>query len=230
MKKLAVFVEGQTEQIFLKKLLIEIAGKKNIKIDVVRSTGPASSRNIQILEGSSSDSRYYALICDCGGDSTVKSDILETYDRLASQQYAKILGLRDVFPVSHQDVQRLKQELPKGLKQNPIPASIVLAIMEIEAWFLGENRHYLRIDHRLTQEFIQRERGIDITGNMLEELPHPASELNEIYKLIGRSYKKSKKRIDQITDNLDYENLYFSLPIRIKSLQEFVSHIDSFLS
>jgi len=32
MKKIAFFVEGQTELIFINKLLIEIAGQKNISI------------------------------------------------------------------------------------------------------------------------------------------------------------------------------------------------------
>jgi hypothetical protein len=34
MKKIAFYVEGQTEQFFINKLLIEIAGRKNIEIEL----------------------------------------------------------------------------------------------------------------------------------------------------------------------------------------------------
>ena len=34
MKKIAFYVEGQTEQFFVKTLLIEIAGYKNIEIEL----------------------------------------------------------------------------------------------------------------------------------------------------------------------------------------------------
>ena len=37
MKKIAFFVEGQTEQLFINKLLIEIAGQKNILVELSRS-------------------------------------------------------------------------------------------------------------------------------------------------------------------------------------------------
>ena len=39
MKRIAIFVEGQTEQIFVNKLLIEMAGKKNIAIELKRFAG-----------------------------------------------------------------------------------------------------------------------------------------------------------------------------------------------
>jgi len=38
-KKLAIFVEGQTEQIFVEKLLKEIAGRNRIAIEVIAVNG-----------------------------------------------------------------------------------------------------------------------------------------------------------------------------------------------
>ena len=39
MKKIAFFVEGQTEQVFINKLLEEIAGRKNISINIFQLRG-----------------------------------------------------------------------------------------------------------------------------------------------------------------------------------------------
>lgn len=39
MKKITFFVEGQTEQLFINKLLIEIAGQKNISVELEQFQG-----------------------------------------------------------------------------------------------------------------------------------------------------------------------------------------------
>ena len=43
MKRIAFFVEGQTEQLFINKLLIEIAGHKNIAINLFQLRGGSST-------------------------------------------------------------------------------------------------------------------------------------------------------------------------------------------
>jgi len=44
MKKIAFFVEGQTEQLFINKLLREIAGHKNIAVKLYQLIGGNNSR------------------------------------------------------------------------------------------------------------------------------------------------------------------------------------------
>ena len=78
MKKLAVFVEGQTEQLFIEKLLEEAAGKNNISIEKRQALGGQSAkRKLKLIEASKRDSdhKYFAQIIDCGSDENVKSDI-----------------------------------------------------------------------------------------------------------------------------------------------------------
>lgn len=84
MKKLAVFVEGQTEQIFVERLLLEIAGKKNIHIDRYEATGRQGKRRFIRLEATnqSSGAKYYAQVIDSRGESNVKSDVRDRYQGL----------------------------------------------------------------------------------------------------------------------------------------------------
>ena len=70
MKKIAFYVEGQTEQFFINKLLIEITGKKNIQIELqqfqevgkpTKSVYPKTAANPQ-------NPQHFTLIFDCMGD------------------------------------------------------------------------------------------------------------------------------------------------------------------
>ena len=64
MKKLAIFVEGQTEQIFVKKLLEEIAGRKNIRIDI-KAKDPKQIERISMTNLANNSIQYYVLIQKC---------------------------------------------------------------------------------------------------------------------------------------------------------------------
>jgi hypothetical protein len=54
MKKIAFYVEGQTEQFFINKLLIEIAGYKNIEIELEQFQGAKKGKNKSIYPKTSS--------------------------------------------------------------------------------------------------------------------------------------------------------------------------------
>src|SRR5947208_2376792 len=101
MDKLAVFVEGQTEQIFVERLLYSVAGARNVHIDTVQAYGgrmlPRTFVEVQAHRPDPAK-RYYAIIYDCMGDSRVLSDVREHYDSLVAQGFSDIIALRDVFP------------------------------------------------------------------------------------------------------------------------------------
>ena len=67
MNRIAIFVEGQTEQIFIEKLLQEIAGKKNIAIEKTKARfGRMKQRRYIPIEAfiPNTNHRFYALIVD----------------------------------------------------------------------------------------------------------------------------------------------------------------------
>src|SRR5437588_12058313 len=101
MKKLAVFVEGRTEQLFVEKLLEEAAGKKQICIEKRQAFGGQNSkRSLKTLQATvfNPNHRYFAQIVDCGTDNRVKSDVVDHYDGLVAAGFQTILAIRDVFP------------------------------------------------------------------------------------------------------------------------------------
>ena len=84
MKRLAIFVEGQTEQLFVTRLLREIAGENRIDIIQEKYISNYRGRVVTAIDAVSTidEKKYYVIIRDCGGDSFVKSDILDGYEKL----------------------------------------------------------------------------------------------------------------------------------------------------
>jgi len=232
MKRLAIFVEGQTEQIFVRKLLEEIAGEKNIKIVDKSLRGRQKFRILTLLkdEPQSFETKFYVLLYDSGSDSSVVSDIREQHSSLTKEGYEKIIGLRDLYPKLITEQETFEKGLKHSLPKNGIPTYIVLAVMEVEAWFLSEWNHFAKIDASLTVDRIHRELGFHPENEDMEKRSHPSEDLDNIYQLVGQFYQKNKNQVNTIVSNLDFEFLYLNLLTKVLSLKQFVGQIDSFLS
>lgn len=234
MKKLAVFVEGQTEQVFVEELLLNIAGRKNLIVDLVEARGGKKSRRklIELSKGSPNASRaYFALICNCRTDNRVASDIADNYQGLVSQGYDAIIGLRDVYPhVTREEIPRLAKGLYYKIKTKPLRPLFVLAVMETEAWFLAEHTHFQRIDPRLTLTRISSEMGFDPSTDDVEQRDCPSQDLQDIYRLVGLGYSKSRDQVERTVEKLDYAILYVEVSKRIGWFGKLTAAIDAFLS
>jgi len=232
-KKIACFVEGQTEQIFVEKLFQEIAGYKKISIETYKFQGGKSNRRIQSVKSSIIKSApFFVLLYDCGSDSQVVSDITKQHESLTNSGYEKILGLRDLYPLplgKKEEVEKGIRGFLKPLQKMGIPISINLAVMEIEAWFLAEWHYFYKLDNRLNPDFILQELGFDLRNIDVEQRLHPSQDLDDIYQLIGGKYDKSEKICQDIINYLDYEFLYVDLVSRVQQLKSFIGEIDSFL-
>ncbi|BAZ88072.1 DUF4276 family protein [Dolichospermum compactum] len=228
MKKLAIFVEGKTEQIFVAKLLREIAGKFQISIEIKSRQG-INFDNVIMKDSVTSETKFYVLIYNSCRDESVVSDMKEWYHRLTEDGYDRVIGLRDVYPISIADKSKLERGLNYTLPKGVIPINIVLAVMEVESWFLAEYNHFLKIDPGLTPEQIQSIFGFNPQTDDMEQRPHPADDLKQIYNYAGKGYNKSEKQINRLASNLDYEFLYMYLANSVPSLGEFVGYIDKFM-
>jgi hypothetical protein len=116
MKRLAVFVEGYTEVVFVERLIEEIAGHNRVQIEHRQIRGGSSTPRIvrQISASSPTGQKYYVLLFDCGGDSQVKTRILEEHENLTKNGYSRVIGIRDVRPTfSYGEIARLESSLPK---------------------------------------------------------------------------------------------------------------------
>lgn len=239
MKKMCIYVEGQTEQLFVEKLIEEIASKKEIAIEIrsLKGGGKKSSIEKQLIpiryKAINKNTRYYILIVNCNTDNRVQSEINENCLNMQNSGYEKVLGIRDLYPA-------VLKNLPKVLKyavvKKPnlkITAKSIIAVFEIETWFLAEYRFLEKIDNKLTLPYIIENLGFDLENDCLDQdmkYHHSANVLDEIYREAEISYEKKYAETEKIIENLDYEVLYLITKNKLKSLQEFIDELDDFFS
>lgn len=234
MKKVAVFVEGQTEQVFADELVRHIFGHAKVAVEILQFSGKEGSRRIHTIRSvnRASSMEYLFRIYDCQGggeNSTVKSDIIEQFSKLKMESFSYIIGIRDVYPL--QDMSKLKMMLNKNLPLDPVtPITIFLAVREIEAWFMAEENHYHLINEALAISTVNSIVGFDITNDSTESIDHPAVVLKHIYQSVGKNYTKKKWETERIVYNLDYDNLYLNVRKRNNSLNELLTCLDEFIT
>ncbi|QEM68235.1 DUF4276 family protein [Geobacter sp. FeAm09] len=221
-KRLAIFVEGLTEQEFVIQLLKEIAGRRQITLEI-RKQSCGHLTLVEIQTQPSPD--FYILVVNCCNDDQVKSQIIDQHASLKAAGYSMIIGLRDVYPFQHSDITKLQSCLYAGLPVDHPSINLHLAIMEVEAWFLEEINHFKNIDPKITESELVNN-GFDININLASDLPHPAETLDNIYKAVGKRYIKDKKRIQRTVNALSYEELYINVRSKSTSFDGFLTSIE----
>jgi hypothetical protein len=234
MPKLAIFVEGQTELLFLRRLLGYLASRREIYVDERELRGKRGVRLLKFVHHRPRPEPpppFWVMVCNCGGDSTVVSDMLEQAPSLAAHGYGQIIGLRDVYPLPYARVSHLEDTLERTLRRAGFaapPMAIALAAMELEAWFIAEWHHFAILDPDLTPEKIQEEMGFDPRTDSVERIPHPADFLRQIYRLVGLSYHKRRNEVAEITRALDLAHLCGPLGERVTYLGRFLGLLEDF--
>ena len=230
MKKIAIFVEGQTDLIFIENLVRNVFGHAKINLETIRFSGKEGLRRICSirLADTASSAQYLFRIYDCHGggeNSTVKSDIHEQFNRLLEESFSYIIGIRDVYPLT--DTNKLKTMMKLNLPENEIlPIKIILAVMEIEGWFLAEENHYSQIDSALTIPLVNSIIGFDITTTSTETIERPSLSLKQVYQKASKDYKKKRWEAERTVHALDYDNLYLAVRNRNDSLKELLTCLD----
>lgn len=233
MKRIAFFVEGQTEQIFLNRLVKEMLGTQNTNIIQKQSRGGVNSPKEQITRSLSISRRpqYEILIFDCGSDNRVKSEIMENIRNLRANGYSLIVGMRDLYPIPIDDMDKLEKGLkylPRNLRHEEDFFDIIIAIHEIEAWFLAEVNHFRKVDKRLTGPFIRKYLGFDPYSEDCQSRVHPAKDLNDIYKLVGKSYTKRYWQVQKLVNQLDYNHIRRQMRYDMRPLNKLITVIENF--
>jgi hypothetical protein len=231
MNKMAIFVEGYTEIVFVDRLIEQIANDNAVRIEWRLISGgttcPRTSRQLKAAQPHTGQ-EHFVVIFDCGGDDLVKTRMINEYPNLVSAGYSRIVCIRDVYPkYNHADVATLEKFLPKHVKTKPIVVDFILSIMEIEAWFLAEHTHFSRIDPALTLSAIRAELRFDPQNDDMQLRPAPAEDLNNCYALAGKSYMKANAKTTM--DALDYVHIYAGLVDKFPYLKTFCAIIETFL-
>lgn len=231
MIKMAFFVEGETEQLFVEWLVREIVGSAHLKIEKRSARGGVSTRRrTRIVEADRDfpEAKYYFLIVDCSGDGGVKSRIREEYQNLVRSGYSSIVALRDA-PKSRHDIAKIRERFSEGLPASPVTIELIVAIMEIEAWFLAEHTHLCKIDPQLSAERIRSNLGFDPSADDMRLRDRPASDLDACYQLVGLTYRKGRASQRTIY-NLDVHRIVFDLAPNDRDIHRLVAAIEHSLS
>lgn len=218
MRKFAVFVEGQTELITVRELLLK-------KFDYIVSIECRTLfKNIELRKApydyDNPNAEFHFQLINVGNDNAVLSRILKREKSMWNAGYELIIGLRDMYSRAYRDFSseidhKINQkfinshnEMIKKESQYPEKIIMCFAIMEIEAWFLGMYQIFGKLNTRLTAEYIKTHTGIDL-GNVNPETEffHPAKQMEDIYKIAGLSYDKSKGSIEALAKYLTLEYL-----------------------
>ena len=232
MRKLAIFVEGLTEQILVRRMLEAVLDRNKIAIQTVKITGGHNVRmSFTVMRAAHVErlTDYYVLVYDCGGETNVKSYLMAHRQKLVSSGYQMILGLRDVYPnFEREDVGKLRRGLNHHLHQKGARTRIHLAIMETEAWFLGEYHHLKKVSRKLSPEFIEKHLGFNPRTEPMEERDQPAEDMKAVYRLVGHDYTKKRDRLNAVVSKLDFNYFTHGLSDRMSGLKEFVSELERF--
>lgn len=225
MRKVALFVEGLAEQVFVRDFLIKWYDWDINKVGLACYKLHAGNEYEAPYQHGTVDSENYFQIFNVGNDSSVLSVMLDRADRLHNAGYSLVVGLRDMFSkVYHQKtfqknneriidpelnerfIQSAKEEIEASSK--PLKLQMHYAIMEVEAWLLG------------MPKFMEHLQDINDPET---DIYHPAEKLKELMEAMGSGYDKHSKDIEGIIGNLDkkdYLALYESG--RCQSFRKFV--------
>jgi len=232
MRKLAIFVEGLTEQILVRHLLQAVLDQNRIAIQTVKITGGHNVRmSFTVMRAAHVERQtdYYIMVYDCGGETNVKGYLMAHRDKLVSSGYTMILGLRDAYPNFQRDeIPKLRRGLNYRLPQKKAATHIYLAVMETEAWFLGEYKHLKKVNAKLSPQYIEKRLGFNPRTENMEERNHPSDDMKAAYQLVGHDYTKKKDRLNAVVRKLDFNHFTHGLAEKMPSLGSFIEGLRKF--
>jgi hypothetical protein len=222
MKKIAIFVEGQTELIFTRELLLKCYEWQNIWVECYSLF---NDRDLNPVEYSfpNQDAEFYYQIINIGNDTKVLSSLLkrEKYLFSANQAFDKIIGLRDMYSKEYRETAKssiIKDEINQKFinshnatierfSENPDKVNFHFAIMELETWLLGINGIFSDFNEELTTEKIEEELEVNLEEiDPEKEVFHPAKLISEIMSLVNESYDKKKGEVNKFMGRISKED------------------------
>ena len=117
-EKIVIFVEGQTEKIFIKRLIEEIEGYQDLQ--VASFSLNKKSENIQYLRGNfkpKPNIHKFFLVIDAGGDKKAFKEATDNarITSFTKQGFSKIICIHDLY-VARSEKQELLKKTDKALK------------------------------------------------------------------------------------------------------------------
>lgn len=229
MKKLAFYVEGMTECLFVEQLVRQFIPRDALQIRIHAKDGAGPKYTIQ--KDGMDHAAYKVFIRNCEGDATVVSQLREDFENLADQGFNLVVGVRDLYrePLSRAGNARQSHDAAvSNCVTLRCRARIVLCVHETEAFFIGDPSHFGALSSLLTSEVIEEELGPEWRSCDLESIDSPASRLKRLYNRGGFKYDKSYGAVTAVTGRLCYTTLYCEARRRAVALNQLFEVLEEF--
>jgi len=222
MDKIAIFSEGQSDQIFIRHFLIHALGWEEISFQCFRLY--ADEMTSAKFDHRNDHAKIHFLIVNVGNDETVLSAVKERLDGLIQQGYKKIIALRDMYSEAYcrraghridkkiiaDFVRKLHETLWNINQSNKI--KIHFAIMELEAWLLGMFNLFERINKKLTIDYIEEKLNYNLkTIDPQKEFFKPSDIVDDILRLVNKRYRKTEHDIESICSRIENGNDFLNI-------------------
>jgi len=218
MKRVAIIAEGQTEAIFVRELLFRVIDPSEFSFSYIKLNADRMER---VREYSSPNPEIHFQIINVQNDERVLSVIKDMETGLVeSGLFGKILGIRDMYSQEYDDLSNgaINDHITTKImeKQNDIIQTMTYrniiklyyCIMEIEAWFLSMYNVFLKLDPKLTVEYIEENLGFNLKRiDPQKEFFKPSRQLNEIFELCQWKYRKSEDNIEKFVSRIEVTDI-----------------------
>ncbi len=239
--KIAVYVEGQTELIFVCEILRKWYDNNPAKVGIrywnLSGVNPIKK---DLTFGGVDSERFYVIV-NAGNDVKTLAEALKRTASHKENGFDRVLVLRDMFSKAYDDYNPLiPRNIDASLNQAFIDGAqraidekgydgflkCHFAIMELEAWFLGMGWYLQRENSMLTPAYLLSSLRFDLSKDPETTIYHPANRLKKIYKHIGLRYRKREDEVNKIMSYLnkaDFEGLIICG--KCKSFREFIQNL-----
>jgi hypothetical protein len=239
MKKIAIFVEGQTELIFVREYLLKKLEYQGIDLEC-RNLFKDNKIQSAEYDFPNDEATIHFQIINVGGDENVLPRILNREQLLWNAGYERIIGLRDMYSDKYIEemgqprriIPELILEFIEGANETLVQKAVMpqnikfhFAIMELEAWFLGIPNLWER--KVISNQSIKDKIGFDLsTIDPETTFLHPAETIKDILKIINEPYRKQASEVESLVGKItkqDFEDLQNSQ--KCNSFKEFTSNL-----
>jgi hypothetical protein len=237
--KIAIFVEGQGELIFVRTLLPLLIPYRMLSFQCLSISADTMSR--VPYEYPNPDASFSFTVVNVGNDERVLTEVAEREEGLVNKGYCRIIAVRDMYcaeyhkrannidpTVNDQFVEQHEATISNRMTHSDL-ISIFFAIMELEAWLLGMYNLFKKVDPTLTCEYIEAKLGFNLHDiDPQTEFFHPANQIDKILSLVGEKYTKSRDQMESILSHLSSDDIENAIErSRCQSLALFLDELKS---
>ena len=219
MRRIAIFVEGQTALIFVRQMLLLLIDNSKLSFSCWEWYEYELRHCLKFNHYHSPDPDIHFTIIDSRNDEGVLTALKDRERGLLKKGFEKIIGLRDMYSenyrkragsnINEQVANAFINEWERGIQEmsDPLKIKIHVSIMELEAWFLGMYSILERINAKLSVDYILERLGFDLRiVDPQKEFFHPTVNLNQVLDLVKLKYDKSRDHVEGICSQIKPED------------------------